>query len=495
MKINKYILEMTVFICGAVVMIFELVGSRILAPYLGTSIFVWTSLIGIILGSLSVGYYWGGKIADKKVTFGGLAGIIFLAAFFIGLTALLKDVLILFLITSLPQIKVTSVLSSIILFSPASILLGMVSPYVAKLKLNSLASAGATVGNLYAVSTAGSIGGTFLAGFYLIPSFGVNKILIALAIIILLISVFLDKKRFFKVKFILLVALCLGSFSENGLYYFFGKKNFVDINTAYSRIWIYDDFDSKTKKEARYLMMNNVMNSGMFLESDELVFDYLKYYHLAKHFKPDFKKTLMLGGAAYAFPKDFLLKYPEASMDVVEIDPMVTELAKKYFRLADNPQLNIYHEDGRMYLNRTQEKYDVIFGDAFSSYYSIPHQLTTQEAVRKNYEILNDDGMVILNIISAIDGEKGKFLRAQYQTYKSIFPQVYLFLVGSATDGGEFQNIMIVALKSNKVASLTSSDQEINEYLAHLWKKPIPKDLPILTDDYVPVDYYLHQAI
>lgn len=279
MKINKYILEITVFICGAVVMIFELVGSRILAPYLGTSIFVWTSLIGIILGSLSVGYYWGGKIADKKATPGGLAGIILLAAFLIGLTVLLKDVLILFLITSLSQIKATSVLSSIILFSPASILLGMVSPYVAKLKLNSLDSAGAIVGNLYALSTAGSIGGTFLAGFYLIPSFGVNKILIALAIVILLISVFLDKNKLFKTKLILLVALCLGLTSENGLYYFFGKKNFVDINTAYSRIWIYDDIDSKTKKEARYLMMNNVMNSGMFLESDELVFDYLKYYH------------------------------------------------------------------------------------------------------------------------------------------------------------------------------------------------------------------------
>lgn len=495
MKNNKYILEITVFICGAVVMIFELVGSRILAPYLGTSIFVWTSLIGIILGSLSIGYYWGGKIADKKVSFSGLAGIIFLAAIFIGLTVLFKDLLLLVLLSSLIQVKIIAVISSIILFSPASILLGMVSPYIAKLKLSSLDKAGATVGNLYAISTSGSIGGTFLAGFYLIPNFGINRILITLAVASLIVSFLLAKNKWIKTKFFFLTLFILGLCSENGINYFFPKKNFIDVNTAYNRIWIYDDLDKETNKEVRYMMINSTMNSGMFLDSDELVFDYLKYYHLAKHFNPNFKKTLMLGGAGYAFPKDFLLKYPEAAIDVVEIDPRVTELAKEYFGLKDNPRLNIYHEDGRMYLNRTQEKYDVIFGDAFGSYYSIPYQLTTIEAVKRSYDILNNDGVVILNIVSTIDGTRGEFLRAQYQTYKSVFPQVYIFPVKNIRDGNEFQNIMIVALKSSQPIVFKSSNQELNEYLGHLWKKEIAKDMPILTDDYAPVDNYLQNAI
>ncbi|PIP27787.1 MAG: hypothetical protein COX30_00015 [Candidatus Moranbacteria bacterium CG23_combo_of_CG06-09_8_20_14_all_39_10] len=202
----------------------------------------------------------------------------------------------------------------------------------------------------------------------------------------------------------------------------------------------------------------------------------------------------MLGGAGYSYPKNFLLKYPEAKMDIVEIDPMVTELAKKYFKLTDDSRLTIYHEDGRVYLNKTQERYDVIFGDAFSSRYSLPYQLTTREAVQKKYDILNNGGVVILNIISAIEGEKGKFLRAEYATYKNIFPEVYLFPVTDKKDASRVQNLILVAIKSKKDPSVISVDQELNEFLQHLWRKKISTDVPILTDDYVPVDYYMSKV-
>jgi predicted membrane-bound spermidine synthase len=138
MKIHKYTLEIAVFICGAVVMIFELVGSRVLGPYFGTSIFVWTSLIGIILGSLSLGYYLGGKLSDKKPSFEILSLIIFLSAVFILVTIFSKKFLLNFLQISIPNIKISSVIASVLLFAPTSILLGMISPYVAKLKLENL---------------------------------------------------------------------------------------------------------------------------------------------------------------------------------------------------------------------------------------------------------------------------------------------------------------------------------------------------------------------
>ncbi len=495
MKISKYLLEIVVFVCGAVVMIFELVGSRVLGPYFGTSLFVWTSLIGIILGSLSFGYYLGGKIADKQCSFKSLSLIIFLAAISIGLMVSIKDFWLIVLQSSFRDIRTSSVLASLTLFLPASVFLGMVSPYAVKLKINNLNTSAQTVGNLYAISTSGSIFGTFLAGFYLIPHFGTNRLLIILSITLIIISLVLSAKKGTWIKLSVFAIVVIGWFVISGLNYMLPKSGFIDVDTAYNRIWIYDRIDYRTNKIVKMMGINNENNSSMFLDSDELVNEYTKYYHLAKHFNPNFKKTLMLGGAGYSYPKDFLHKYPEATIDVVEIDPKVTELAKKYFRLEESPRLTIYHEDGRVFLNKTQEKYDAIFGDAFNSLHSLPYQLTTKEAVQKKYNILNDDGVVILNIISAIEGEKGKFLRAEYTTYKSLFPQVYLFPVTSSGNGNIVQNIILVALKSEKDQTFNNSDPKLNEYLQHLWKRTVDADIPILTDNFSPVAYYINETI
>ena len=489
-----YLLEIAVFVCGAVVMIYELIGSRILGPYFGNSIFVWTSLIGVILGSLSLGYYLGGKLADKKPTVDSLALIIFLAAVFIGVTTLIKDMLLFWLQSNFADIKINSILSSVILFFPTSFLLGMVSPYSAKLKIDDLTRSGSTVGNLYALSTAGSILGTFISGFYLIPKFGTNKLLIILTITLIVISLSLSIKKKFKIKIAALIITALIWGTINQIEIINKKNNFIDTDTAYNRIWIYDQTNNVTHQTTRTLAINKDHNSAMFLNSDELAFEYTKYYHLARYFKPDFQNTLMLGGGGFSFPKNFLLKYPKATMDVVEIDPIVTELAKKYFNLKENPRLNIYVQDGRVFLNKNQKKYDVVFGDAFSSHYSLPYQLTTKEAVQKTYDALSDNGVVILNTISAIDGEKGEFLRAELATYKSIFPQAYIFPVNNPDNGDSVQNVILVALKSKNVPNFKNTDNDIKTCLSHLWNKNIATDMPILTDDFAPVEYYINKT-
>src|SRR3989344_2845931 len=373
MKINKYVLEVVVLVCGAVVMIFELVGSRVLGPYFGTSIFVWTSLIGIILGSLSLGYYLGGKMADKKPDFNNLSLIIFLAAAAIGLTVFVKEPLLVVLQTNLSDIRISTVVASLVLFLPASLLLGMVSPYAAKLRMENLKTSGSTMGNLYAISTAGSIIGTFLSGFYLIPRFGTNKLLIILSVTLIVVSLVLSLKKA-KTNFFIFTIIFIICLTVNGPNYMPKNKGFMDFDTAYNRIWIYNLVDSETSQPIKIMGINNENHSSMFLDSDELVNEYTKYFNLAEYFKPNFKKTLMFGGAGYSYPKSFLFRYPEAKIDVVEIDPKITELAKKHFKLKEDPRLTIYHEDGRVFLNKTQEKYDVIFGDAFSSHYSIPFQ-------------------------------------------------------------------------------------------------------------------------
>jgi spermidine synthase len=233
----------------------------------------------------------------------------------------------------------------------------------------------------------------------------------------------------------------------------------------------------------------------MFLDQDnDLVFEYSKYYRLAEYFNPGFKNSLLIGGGAYSFPKDYLKRYKDSYLDVVEIDPQLTKLAEEYFGLKTNQHLNIHHQDGRIFLNRTTNKYDIIYLDVFKSF-EVPYHLTTKETVGELYQVLNDNGVVLLNLISSIEGNKGKFLRAEYATYKSIFPQVYLLPVRDVNQSEESQNIILVALKSKKIPDWTSNNQEFNQYLKHLWRKDIPTDLPILSDDFSPVDQYMMELI
>ncbi len=246
---------MAVFLTGACVLIIGVVDTRILLPYYGNTIFIVSSIMGVVLVTLSTGYYFGGKIADKNPTLSGLSFIIFLASVFIGLTTLIKDPLLIAFESGLADIKINLILSSLILFLPTSLLLGMVSPYAAKLKIDDLSNSGSTIGNLYALSTAGSIFGTFISGFYLIPKFGTNKLLIMLAITLVIISLSFTTK-FLKIKAVVLVLATLGWTVTHQLQLLAAENGFVDIDTAYSRIWIYDNSDQKTGQTTRTLAIN-----------------------------------------------------------------------------------------------------------------------------------------------------------------------------------------------------------------------------------------------
>ena len=189
---KKFTLEIVVFICGAVVMAYEIIGSRMLGPYVGTSMFVWTSIIGVILLSLSLGYMWGGRIADKKPRADILSLYIFIAGIFIILSTFLRGPILNLLLNSIGNVKVVSIIASLLLFTIPSVLLGMVSPFAARIKLKTVEKSGSTVGNLYAISTVGSIIGVFLAGFYFIPNFKITSILMLLSIALIATSLFLN---------------------------------------------------------------------------------------------------------------------------------------------------------------------------------------------------------------------------------------------------------------------------------------------------------------
>jgi len=489
---KKYLLETAVFLCGAIVMIYEIVGSRVVAPYFGTSIYVWTSLIGIILASLSIGYWYGGKLADKTPTFRSLSGIILLGAIFILVTALIKDPLLGFISHTFSNMMLRTLLAAILLFAPASIMLGMVSPYAVRLKIKAVDTSGKIVGNLYAISTLGSIVGTFLAGFVLIPLAGSTSMLYILAICLVLVSfiLYFTLRKAWGFNAIVIMAVAGGGLYMSQV----AAKSYIEVDTRYNHVQIFNTEYWITGEPIKVMKVNNEYSSAMFPESDELVYEYLQFFRLAEHFKPDFRHALVIGGAGYSYPRYYLQHYTEATIDVVEIDPELTELAREYFRLKDDPRMRIFHEDGRTYLNNSNEKYDIIFGDAYKSLVAVPFQLASLEAIQRKYELLADDGIVIENIISSMDGPASRFLKAEYKTYLEVFPAVYLFACHNPEDPSLLQSISLVACRSPEAIAITNEDPAIESLLKHMVTIDIPRGTIILTDDHAPTEYFALKA-
>jgi spermidine synthase len=229
--------------------------------------------------------------------------------------------------------------------------------------------------------------------------------------------------------------------------------------------------------------------SSMYLDNGEPASEYHKFYHLIKYYKPDFQRVLMIGGAGYSFPKEYLKTYPNAEIDVVEIDPQMTDIAKKYFRLKENPRLKNFHEDGRVFLNQARDNhYDAVLIDAFTTLFSIPFQLTTIEAVRQINRTLKDNGVVIVNIGGALEGKSSGFLRAELNTYKQIFPKIQLIKVNPKKNDAEIQNWIMIA--SQRINFGKNNDAEIENLLNQIYQKQINLSQTILTDDLAPVEYF-----
>ena len=491
-KIKSFALELTVFVCGALVMIYEITGSRLLSPFIGSSTYVWTSLIGVILAALSLGYWLGGKTADLKPDLKILASIIFLAGGTVAVTILFKDIVLSIVANSPMILELKSLVAALLLFAPASALLGFVTPYAVKLKMSSLADSGKTVGRLYALSTVGSIFGTFLAGFFLIPFVGSVKTLYLIGFCLIGLSILLAPFAVTKTSLTVLILFVFGIFTtELQSYYLLKTSDLHDIDTEYSRVQVFTMTDEQSGRKIRAMAIDpQFIQSKMYLDSDELASEYAKYYHLIRHFKPDFQTTLLIGGAGYSFPKEYLKTYPDKQIEVVEIDPQMTEIAKKYFNLQENANLKIFHEDGRIFLNKSESnKYDAVLMDAFGSLFTVPFQLTTVEAVAQINRALRPDGVVIFNIGGAVKGKASRFLQAELATYKQVFPQVYLFKVRPERADEDVQNLIIVASKSVNPIVLKSDDAQISKLLENLYKQPVETHENVLTDDLAPVEY------
>lgn len=493
---NKYDYrpEILSFASWAWVMIFELLGSRILGPYVWTSLFIWTGLIAIVLWALALWYYVGWKYADAWADMKSLSRILILITFTIILLIWVKTPVLIFIVSLGLGIKISSLILVTLLFSPTSYLLGMIAPIVTKIRITELESSWAAVWKISSLWTIGSIIWTLWAGFFLIPFFGINMLLVLLALSCLILSFICERKRYIIWQVVLLIAIIVlsnaVSFNQQAL----AADNKYIYETPYSHIEISERYeDSVIPAKIKDLKIDNVTHAGMYLESNALVYPYTRYYHLFDTLMPEAKNMLMLWWSAYSFPKSFLDTYPNKNLDVVEIDEMATQIARKHFRLVDDERLTIYHQDARVYINSSEKKYDAILWDAFGSYLSIPYQLTTLEVAQKKYDMLENNWIVILNVIASIEWEKAKFLEAEYKTYKQVFPEVFILPVRDQFDSSRVQNIILIAAKNPESLNYVTKNDEHIAYISRKRFLNIPTETKILTDDFAPVDYYISQ--
>ena len=485
---KKYSLEITVFLSGALTMMLELIAARVLSPYVGSSNLIWTTIIGIMLTSMSIGYWFGGKMADKnkendiKI----LSNYLLVSAIATSIIPILEVIFIDVLSQLSSNLIVVAIICATVTFGIPSFLLATVSPIAVKIKNNSMDHIGATSGKISSLSTIGSIFGTFFAGFILIPNLGVRNIILGCSILLWILSVYLfnkkDKKYYMLMIVELIVIIALNLLGG----YLFQIKNpeiTKDVDSEYSRIWVTNLNVGETNYKT--LQVDTGLESYINQETGEMGATYLYYYDLFEYYDKEANDALMIGGAAYTYPMHYLKKYENKTIDVVEIDEKMTQIAEEEFGLdKNNPNLGLITQDGRSYLNYNEKKYDTVFIDAFKGL-NAPFELTTYEAMQKVYDSLDENGTVITNIISAIEGKDADFIKYEYSTYKAVFDDVKVYQVNSDHLPEEKQNLILVGIKGNGNIN-TDKEEEYNELLSNEIKD-FTSDKQVVTDDYAPI--------
>ena len=485
---KKYSLEITVFLSGALTMILELIAARVLSPYVGSSNLIWTTIIGIMLTSMSIGYWFGGKMADKnkendiKI----LSNYLLISAIATSIIPILEVVFIDVLSQLSSNLILVAIICATVTFGIPSFLLATVSPIAVKIKNNNMDHIGATSGKISSLSTIGSIFGTFFAGFILIPNLGVRNIILGCSILLWILSVYLFNKKDKKYYILMIVELLIIiGLNVLGGYLFQVRNTEItrDVDSEYSRIWVTNlDVGETTYKT---LQVDTGLESYINQETGEMGATYLYYYDLFEYYDKEANDALMIGGAAYTYPMHYLKKYENKTIDVVEIDEKMTQIAEEEFGLdKNNPNLGLITQDGRSYLNYNEKKYDTVFIDAFKGL-NAPFELTTYEAMQKVYNSLDENGTVITNIISAIEGDDADFIKYEYSTYKAVFDDVKVYQVNSNHSPEEKQNLILVGIKGNGNIN-TDKEEEYGELLSNEIKD-FTSDKPVITDDYAPI--------
>jgi len=499
---QAYILAFTASACTLII---ELVAGRIMAPIIGVSLYTWTSIIGVVLAGISLGNFIGGKLADRF----GSRRTLFVLFILSGLAALS----VLYTATafssfqapqSLPLLLRIVVFTAAIFFLPSCVL-GTISPLLVKLTLRDLSRSGDIVGKIYAVSTAGSILGTFATGFYLISLFGTRPIMLGVGITCFVLALlFGDWSWIFRRKsaaamsvFLIAAAVATYWLLDNG-----SLKSECLKETNYYCIKV--SSETKDNEHLKLLVLDHLVHSYNSIENPQHLtygyeFTYAAYAEYMARRRPDGRlRVLFIGGGGYTFPRYLQSRYPGTISDVIEIDPEVTQVAIQYLGLEPRSDIRSINLDARLAVAQmpADQVYDLIIGDAFHGL-SVPYHLTTLEFTRQLKSHLAPDGIYLVNLI---DGRKAEFVRSEAATLSQAFSYVAAMpVIEQYTE--QSSNLWVV------VGSSTPLQREAYFNAAEVSPRPdIAKTLwdgtrltdflasgraVVLTDEYAPVDNLL----
>ena len=499
----QVLLNVIVFISGAVLMGLEIVGSRVLAPYFGSSIFVWGSLISVVMTALSIGYYWGGWLSAREPSYAKLLLLLLIPGVVIFLLPFLYPSINEWIAAMDLGVRLSPLVACSALFLLPGIFIGTISPYVIRLAATTLQTVGSTAGSLYAVSTCGSIVGTLVTAFYLIPLLGVRNIIHALGLTLVCLSAvvvpMIRLKHVSVARAAATVSVLLSSVNS-GWTSLAWAKTLMQKDTFYHRIRIEED------DEARYMYFDRTLQSAMTLKDPTaLRLIYCRYTSLGFTFRADAKKVLLVGLGGGSIPKKLNKEFPDMEIDAIEIDPEVIKIAKNHFNIKESKQLRLHAQDGRLFLARTQNQYDIILLDAYFTD-TMPFHLTTKEFFELARKRLTPNGIIVANLISAVTGPNGKIARAFARTVRQVYPQVYLFASRRPDNVSldTIQNVIVVATRDKQridikeiVKRASALDKglfpdPIQDIAVAYFDRQLPEDVPILTDDYAPTDNLLN---
>jgi spermidine synthase len=517
-----------VFVSGAVLLGVEIASSRVLAPSFGSSLYVWGALIGVVLTGLAVGYWIGGILADRWPSIALLLGVMALGALLVLAIPYEDDAVLRWVIRWDPGARLNPLVAATILFGPASVVLAAVTPVAVRIATHSMLTLGRTAGRLFAVSTFGSIVGTFATAFVLIPELGTNQLLALGAAVLLGGTALVAAARGLPIVGVagLAAAASAAALSaslapeQGGTLSAAAAENYSPVyrlregrvvgstdyaiegfkvrfreDSAYHSIAVVEDSD------ARYLRFDSSFQSAMQLDRPFVTpFAYVDYLTLALAYRPSARNILFIGLGGGSAPKRVWRDFPDVEVQAVEIDPAVVDVAYRWFALPRSPRLQVEVEDGRRYLQKNDRRWDAIVVDAYYAD-SLPFHLATHEFLELARDRLSEGGVVVANVIGALEGPDSKLFRAFYRTYRSVFPSVAVHPVDLQRDATSIRNIILAAGDTafpkpafmlerwNEVREEHPQAPKLTSAIDRRYERRIPTaDVPILTDDYAPTD-------
>ncbi|MCL2094692.1 fused MFS/spermidine synthase [Candidatus Saccharibacteria bacterium] len=483
MKNKGLAYKIVAFTAGFVLMIFELVAARLLAPTIGASIFVWTSVIGVIMAALALGYWYGGRVADQRNNPLDIVWLLLAASAGIVFVLMAGSLIIDLSVAIFKDARWQGLTAALLLFALPSFILGMVSPYLAKMAITSTETSGSSVANLSAMNAIGSILGTFLTGFVLFGLIGGDVTLALLVALSAGISWLLVTKDLWEVRLVFSIALVVVA---GFLVWRSSDSDTITIDTATARYLVvsttWEDRDITALLSGPHGIQSAVFTDG----SGELVFWY--QHRVAEVFHSSMSdieappRILILGGGAFNLPDYFARQYPDSTIDVVEIDPKLQTIAEKHFGFVQHDNINIYGEDARSFVRSKADtkQYDFIMVDV-SKDIAMPWQFVTREFGDRLNHLLDDQGVIVVNLIGAQAGNCSRLFDAVYGIYARHLPNRYI--VQQFPGDHTITNIELIFSRRALTFDETSSIQPLQRAIGRVY-----------TDRFAPIEHMLLQC-